>query len=1710
MARVGAFTLCLVVIASLFTSASSFAEEKATQSGVSYYKQIRPIFQAHCQGCHQPAKSQGDYVMTSFKSLLAGGASGDAAVVAKHPENSYLINLITPTDGVAEMPKGKDPLTEYQIKLITQWITDGATDDTPANAQDAINAENPPVYTRPPVATSIDYSPDGQLLAVAGFHEVLIHKADGSEIVSRLVGVSRRIETVRFSPDGTKLAVAGGTPTRMGEIQIWNVAEKKLELSYPITYDTVYGASWSPDGKLVAFGCADNTIRAIDVATGEQVLYQGSHQNWVLDTVFSVEGTHVVSVGRDRSVKLTEVATQRFVDNITSITPGALKGGIASVARHPKEDFVLVGGADGIPQLYRLFRKSKRVIGDNANLVRRFPAMKGRIFGVDLANDGTKMVAVSSDNGQGHVLVCSFETDVEPTKELIEIFKKVASSRSAEERKKVEEYRVATVKTIGELNIDTSALYSVAFHPESNTFAAGGADGKIRLIDVAEMKVVNEFSSAPLSETPAEVAGNADSATSDPDVSSFEPESLPDADAVSGISVQPNEVIIDSPYDTAQLIVTATLSSGQTVDVTRNIKVDVTGDSAYLSPRRRVSAIGNGETKLSFTLGKHIVDSVVKVTNFDQKFHPSFVRDVAPTLTRLGCNAGTCHGANKGKGGFKLSLRGNDPLFDVRAFIDDLKSRRVNFASPDQSLMVLKAVAAVAHTGGQLTRPGEPSYKIIRDWIADGSPLNTDVARVAKIELLPNNTTVVDLGAKQQFRVVATYSDGKVRDVTRESFIETGNGDVAKVDLAGLATSTRRGEAPILARFEGAYTATTLTVMGDREGFAWKDAPVNNKVDEFILAKLQRIKALPSELCTDAEFIRRIYLDITGLPPTSDQVRVFLADKRDSKLKRDELIEELVGSPPFIEHWTNKWADLLQVNRKYLGPDGSAAFRKWIRMQVADNAPYDRFVHSIMTSTGSNLSNPAASYFKIHRTPQDTMENTTHLFMAVRFNCNKCHDHPFEKWTQDQYYETSAFFAQVGLKADPAAGNKRIGGSAVESGKPLYEIIFDKTEGEVKHDRTGQVTPPQFPYDIPASLTKESRREQFADWLTSANNDYFARSYVNRLWGYMLGKGLIEPIDDIRAGNPPVNPELLDWLTNEFVTSGFNTRHIMRTICKSQTYQRSIVSNQWNEDDTTNFSHALARRLPAEVLYDTVHRATGSTSKIPGVAPGTRAAELSDAGVKLPSGFLAQFGRPVRESACECERSSGMELGPVMALISGQTVESAISDPNNNISKLVAQQADNNKIIEEIFLSVLNRYPTEDEVKSSIELFEAVPVEHETLVKRLAELEEKMKPIRAQREKDREERIVAATKAVADYEVEIAPREAELDKKQEEDIAQKQADLLAHKEALYQQLVEREQEVNYSGVWQVLDAKEFSATNKVKLTKLDDFTILADKAQGKGTYQVVVETKLRGITGIRLEALTNDKLPGKGPGFNNGNFVLSEFSVTAAPLMTPMQEGQETPVTPVEPEQIQLKDAQADFSQGGYPVASAINGVAKDRDDGWAVSGGQGRDHVAVFATQSPIGYKGGTKLVFTLDQQYFDNKHGLGAFRLSITTAAKPLLLFEPTEEVRKILAVTPEERTDEQKTILVDSIQGADKQLKDLRAALAKAKQPRPTDPKLVTLREKLERVKKPLQTDPALVESRRAAELSTEQLKNARLTAAQDITWALINSPAFLFNR
>ncbi len=749
----------------------------------------------------------------------------------------------------------------------------------------------------------------------------------------------------------------------------------------------------------------------------------------------------------------------------------------------------------------------------------------------------------------------------------------------------------------------------------------------------------------------------------------------------------PDRLVLQDINDARNLLVLGTTANGKTIDLSDKATRQAAGDHVRIDADGYVAPVSVGTGEVIVSAAGQEVRVPCEVQNADAK-PVDYVRDFLPQLGKFGCNQGTCHGAQQGRKGFKLSLRGYDPLYDYRALVDDVSGRRFNRTSPADSLMLLKPTQGVPHEGGFLFEENSRPYEIMKAWIAEGCQY-TETPRPNRLELRPDAPMLEKRGEQLQIQVIAHYPDGTSRDVTRDSMFEASNFEVATVTKSGRVQAVRRGETPVLVRYEGAYANLDVIVLGNRDGFEWQPAPEYNFIDQHVNNKLEQMKALPSQLCTDAEFLRRVSLDLTGLPATADETRAFLEDPRESRVKREALIDDLLNSPEYVDHWTLKWSDLLLSNRKFIKEQGVWAFRNWIRQSIAENKPYDEFVFDLMTASGHSLENPATNYFRIAREPRELMENMTQVFLGTRFVCAQCHDHPFEKWTQTQYFELSSFFGGVGRK----------GGAAAEA-----EVIYDlRTPQVVTHGGTGQPAPAEFPFAVSGFEPDAGTvpRLQLAEWLTSSQNPYFARSLTNRYWSYLLGRGIIDPVDDIRLSNPPTNPQLLDALTQDFIDHDFDLKHLLRTIASSHTYQRSFLPNQWNKDDDVNYSHATPRRLSAEPLYDAIMIATGAPLSVPGAPSGFRASQLPDAAVNVP--FLDMFGRAPRESPCECERSSEVSLAQTLTLINGPTISDAIAHPQGLVQKLVTANTPPREAATEIYLSVLNRLPDDTEANSGAE-----------------------------------------------------------------------------------------------------------------------------------------------------------------------------------------------------------------------------------------------------------------------------------------------------------------------------------------------------------------------------------------------------------------------
>lgn len=680
----------------------------------------------------------------------------------------------------------------------------------------------------------------------------------------------------------------------------------------------------------------------------------------------------------------------------------------------------------------------------------------------------------------------------------------------------------------------------------------------------------------------------------------------------------------------------------------------------------------------------------------------SFRNDVMAVLSKAGCNLGTCHGNANGKGGLKLSLRGQDPQLDLRVLAHDLFARRTNNLDPDQSLVLLKATLQVPHEGGLRFRPQSAEYAILRSWIARGTLDDAAASpRLERLVVSPREQVLVEPADGVQLDVQAVFSDGSQRDVRSLAVYEPGN-RLASVEHDGLVHREGDGETTIMVRYLNRQQPVRLAFVPARPAFVWQDAPEQNYVDQHVYAKLRTLRMNPSELCSDHIFLRRAYLDLLGILPTADDARRFVAEV--SPAKRSRLIDELLQRPEFADVWALKWSDLLRNEERTLDKKGVQNFHQWIRASIAEGKPVDQFVRELITARGSTYANPPANYYRANRDPIARAEATAQLFLGTRLQCAKCHNHPFDRWTQDDYYRWAGVFARVQYKV--LENNRRDMNDKHEfDGEQI--VYLDRTS-EVEDPRSGEPVQPKFLGARTPDLAGEDRLEAVAQWLTSPDNGLFARVQVNRIWYHLLGRGIVDPIDDFRATNPSSNPALLDALTRDFIEHDFDLRHVIRTIMSSRTYQHASEPNDTNADDAINFSHAIVRRLSAEQLLDCLSRVTQAPVQFNGFPEGLRAGELPGArparrrrdSPPLATGdqFLTLFGKPPRLLTCECERSTDTTLGQAVQLISGGTLNGFLTHQDNQLTRLLASGRSPREMIEELYWSALSRPPGEEEL----------------------------------------------------------------------------------------------------------------------------------------------------------------------------------------------------------------------------------------------------------------------------------------------------------------------------------------------------------------------------------------------------------------------------
>ena len=668
---------------------------------------------------------------------------------------------------------------------------------------------------------------------------------------------------------------------------------------------------------------------------------------------------------------------------------------------------------------------------------------------------------------------------------------------------------------------------------------------------------------------------------------------------------------------------------------------------------------------------------------------PSFRLDVMPILMRSGCNTGSCHGAARGKDGFRLSLFGFDPEADYQRITREISGRRINLALTAESFLLTKATNAVPHGGGARIKPGDEYYNTLKRWLDTGAKNDPGpVPAVVAVVLDPPEGVLDGAGATQQLSLRAKYADGSERDVTSLAVFLTNNDNTAKVDATGLVTAGNRGEAFVMARFETHTVGSHFITLPKGLAFQWANPPAANVIDELIHAKLQKLRINPSAICTDEEFLRRASLDICGVLPTSDEYRSFMASA--DPQKRAALVDQLLVRKEFVDLWVMKWSELMMIRTvpNEVSYKAMLLYYNWLQERIEANTPIDQLVRELLSAKGGTFTEPATNYFQHERDTLKTAENVAQVFMGMRIQCAQCHNHPFDRWTMDDYYGFANFFAQIGRKRGE---------------DPRETIVFNSGNGDVKHPVGGRVVPPKFLGGAVPDTQGRDRREVLADWLASPANEYFGRNLVNIVWAHFFGSGIVDEVDDVRVSNPPVNKALLDVLATRFVESRYDFKQLVREICTSNAYQRSTQANETNADDDRNFSKARLRRIRSEVLLDVVTAATATQNKFQGLPLGARAVQIADGNTS--SYFLTTFGRATRGTACSCEVKMEPNLSQALHLLNGDTVQEKIAS-GGVVKRMLDENRSAEQIVEEIYLRTLTRMPTEKERTSLLEILQ--------------------------------------------------------------------------------------------------------------------------------------------------------------------------------------------------------------------------------------------------------------------------------------------------------------------------------------------------------------------------------------------------------------------
>ena len=753
------------------------------------------------------------------------------------------------------------------------------------------------------------------------------------------------------------------------------------------------------------------------------------------------------------------------------------------------------------------------------------------------------------------------------------------------------------------------------------------------------------------------------------------------ADApIAKVDVFPPDVELSTSRDRQRFVVVATRADGVTLDVTSQAQAKLANPALARLDAFTLSPVADGQTSLEVAFGGQTLQVPVTVKQAAADRPISFQLDVMPVFMRAGCNTGSCHGAARGKDGFRLSLFGFDPAGDHFRLTRELGYRRINLALPAESLLMEKTDGTVPHTGGQRFSRDSEYYGTLMRWLEAGAPYDAgEVAKVVAVELYPKQIVLEGTGATQQMIARAKYSDGTNRDVTNFAVFLTNNDNSAAITPDGLVTAANRGEAYVMARFETHTVGSQVLALPKDLQYSPPSDPPVNYVDELVNAKLRKIRILPSDLCSDEVFLRRATLDVTGLLPSEQEYQEFTADQ--DPAKRAKLVDRLLQRKEFSEIWAMKWAELLTIRSTNTVSTKSAhLYANWLSQQIQNNVPLNKMVQDLLGATGGTFKNPATNYYQVETDTLKTAENVAQVFMGIRTQCSQCHNHPFDRWTMNDYYSFAAFFSQIGRK----------------QGEDYREtIVFNSGGGEVKHPVDGRVMPPKFLGGLQPETPGKDRRQLLALWLASPENPYFATSVANRVWDHFFGIGIVNPVDDVRISNPASNPELYKALGDKLTSYNYDFKQLVRDICNSKTYQRASERNASNDADELNFAHSRIRRIRAENLLDCVSQATDAKDKFPGLPVGSRAVQIADGGTSTY--FLTTFGRSTRNTVCSCEVRTDPNLSQSLHMLNGDTIEGKIRN-GGLIQRLLKEGKTPDQVIETIYLRCLTRKPTAEEI----------------------------------------------------------------------------------------------------------------------------------------------------------------------------------------------------------------------------------------------------------------------------------------------------------------------------------------------------------------------------------------------------------------------------